>query len=800
MFVLTALVYPGVLVALYTGAGLLVDRVSGRLLPGSLLLTVGAAALIGVSQLTTYFAALAPGTPYVLAAVAVAGFALERARVRALTLRWRAWGWQACVPVLAYVIALAPVLFAGRATFSSYMALADSALHITGADFLMRHGQDYSHLDLGNSYGAIINGYYNHSYPSGADTLLGGSAFLLGVPVIWAFQPFNGFMLAIASGPAWLLARRMGLGGIWAALAALTATVPALVYGYELIGSIKELVALSMALTLGVLVVLHRRWLRGPPQRGIPFALVVAAGASALGAGFGAWGLAAAVVLLVVVIGEARSERRRVREAVRLALAGGVVMLLAAWPTWHDLSGSVRVTQTIAGTSNPGNLQMPLRDAQLFGSWLRESYKTPPSGIYSAITYALIAVTLASCALGALYLIRSRRFALVGWLALMLAVLAAVSQYATTWVDAKGLVITSPAVVLTAWAGIAALRSSRRRVAFRAAAPLLALALVGGVLASDAAQYHGSNLAPTARYEELASIDHRFAGRGPTLFTDFDEYALYELRDLDIGGPDFAYPPVGLGAVSPAHGDAVDLDSAPPAALLAYPLIVMRRDPAASPPPSAYRRLWQGTYYEVWGRRPGAPAAITHVALSGPLARQCVRIGQLAALAVADRAQLLAAPVPELIPISLAGASHPSNWGHERGGLVMSHPGRLEATFTTPRAGIWEVWLQGQIMPAVSVLIDGRRLASIGGQLDGNSLVPDTITPIPVGLSAGRHRISITRGGFTLAPGDGGAAVLDAAFLTPAGVGAREEVRAAPDASGRSLCGRRYYWLEIVRS
>ena len=66
--------------------------------------------------------------------------------------------------------------------------------------------------------------------------------------------------------------------------------------------------------------------------------------------------------------------------------------------------------------------------------------------------------------------------------------------------------------------------------------------LAGGALASDAMQYHSSNLAPTARYDELASLNARFAGKGPTLFTDFDEYALYELRDLDVGGPDFDYP------------------------------------------------------------------------------------------------------------------------------------------------------------------------------------------------------------------------------------------------------------------
>ena len=91
-----------------------------------------------------------------------------------------------------------------------------------GADFLIRHGQDYAHLDLRNSYGQFINAYYNTSYPSGADTLFGGSAFLLRLPLIWAFQPFNAFMLAIAAGPAWLLARQIGLDGALAALAALT--------------------------------------------------------------------------------------------------------------------------------------------------------------------------------------------------------------------------------------------------------------------------------------------------------------------------------------------------------------------------------------------------------------------------------------------------------------------------------------------------------------------------------------------------------------------------------------------------
>ncbi len=132
-----------------------------------------------------------------------------------------------------------------------------------GASFLIHHGQDYSHLDLRNSYGQYINSYYNASYPSGADTLFGGSALLSGVPLIWAFQPFNAFMLATAAGPAWVLARQIGLRGALAALAALSITLPALVYGYELIASVKEITALAMILTLGALVTAHSRWLGG---------------------------------------------------------------------------------------------------------------------------------------------------------------------------------------------------------------------------------------------------------------------------------------------------------------------------------------------------------------------------------------------------------------------------------------------------------------------------------------------------------------------------------------------------------
>ena len=60
------------------------------------------------------------------------------------------------------------MLAAGRTTFSSYMGLADSAVHMLGADYLLRHGQEYAQLDLRNSYGLFMHSYYGTGYPSGA--------------------------------------------------------------------------------------------------------------------------------------------------------------------------------------------------------------------------------------------------------------------------------------------------------------------------------------------------------------------------------------------------------------------------------------------------------------------------------------------------------------------------------------------------------------------------------------------------------------------------------------------------------
>src|SRR6185437_6639659 len=433
-------------------------------------------------------------------------------------------------------------------------------------------------------------------------------------------------------------------------------------------------------------------------------------------------------------------------------------------------------------------LHSPLRPAQLLGVWLEGSYKIVPSGLTLTLTSALVGLVLLAVLWGWGSAVRARRYELALWFALTLLLWLLVRAFATTWADAKASMLTSPVVILMAWAGVAALWTSRAS-AVRVLAPLLAFVLVGGVLASDALQYNASNLAPTARYDELTSVDARFAGRGPTLFTDFDEYALYELRGMDVGGPNFVYPPPALAAAAGGHGHPVQLDRIAPAKLAEYPLIVMRRDPTAVRPPAAYRLLWQGVYYQVWGRRPKARMALAHIAVSAPptavlatfpsrgprsvsrpgparstrapgwtlvsgfgsarlasARTRCLQVVEhLAARARGGHLVGAQAPLLIAVPIPHSRLYRPPGWAGTGRRILMRRPGTLRLDFRLPHTGLWQLWLQGDVMRPLQIAIGGRPLGTLGAQLGGNSLVANTLSPLSARLSAGTHTLTITR-------------------------------------------------------
>ncbi|MHB2001095.1 MAG: hypothetical protein ACYCSI_13090, partial [Solirubrobacteraceae bacterium] len=303
--------------------------------------------------------------------------------------------------------------------------------------------------------------------------------------------------------------------------------------------------------------------------------------------------------------------------------------------------------------------------------------------------------------------------------------------------------------------------------------------------------------APTARYEQLAALGSRFAGQGPTLFTDFDEYSLYVLRALQVSGPDFLYVPRSLNAAAHGHGGAVDLEHARPSALRGYRLIVTRRDPVTGRPPAAYQLVWHDSYYDVWRRRPGARTADLAVSLSSHTVR-CGVVARIAALAQRRGAELVADPRPQLQRLPLSRARLPHEWSIDGPELLMPSPGRLTLRFHVHRSGHYDLWLRGEAMPTLRLQIDGRRIGSIADAVTGAGASPNTMLPIAVRLGAGEHILTIARAGFELAPGNGGEAYLEGVFLTPTGSGGSQRLLTVPASRWHELCGRRLNWIEAV--
>jgi len=794
MYVLVLIIYPLVLTVLALGAGLLIDRALGNALPASLLIVIGLAVLVCVSALSTYYPPLAPKTPYVLLAVGAIGWAVSLPRVR--TLRECNY-WPLVIFVLVLVAALAPELALGRVSFSSYIVLDDSAVHMQGAYYLLHYGQSYSHLDLSTSYGMYVNSYYGSGYPSGADTLFGGTALLLKLPLIWSFQPFCAVLLASASAPAFVLARHLGLKGLLAALAATTACLSALVFAYELIASVKELAALPMILGLGALLVTYPEWRTRRAVDAVPFALLMSAGVAALGLAFGAWALGAAILAAGLVASE--SDQRLLR-LLTFGACGCALTTVAAWPTWRQATAALRVTTSITTIKNPGNLTQPLKPLQLFGVWLSGSYKTPPVGEFKTITYILIALAAFLAILGALYLLRASTRIMALWLLLSMAVLVAISIYGTTWANAKLLMLTAPLVMLLVWSGISALWRLCYGTVWLLIVCLGLSILSAGVFVSDLWQYHDSNMAPLARYQELADINTRFAGQGPTLVTDFDEYSIYVLRNLNVSGPDFSAHPAALDSLSVHHGSPVYLNKATPAQLRPYKLILTRRDPSLVRPPSNYSLVFQDSYYDVWRRNPKAPTA--SLSLSPPIGSAqiaCSRIEAAGRLAVHKHAMLLVIPAARVQPIPIKTSSYPRSWLYVPGRLTMVGSGSLRAHFTLSRTGKYALWLRGKIMRAVDVFVDSHLVAVESDQLSGNN--HNTMPPITLRLSAGRHRLTLTRTGLNvLAVGNSGSAVLNDMFVTPYANDGMLPLRYLRPQQAKTLCGQSLEWLEVIRS
>jgi len=789
------LLLPALLVLLSLGWGLLVERLSGARLPGVLLVPVGLAAIMVVARLGLTWDATAELATPVVALAALAGLALGRARLVPREVD----RWAVAAALVVFGVFAAPVVLSGSATFAGYTLLGDTSIHFVLIDRIATHGTDLGTLPP-SSYRAALEGYFGSGYPLGGHAALGAVRPLAFIDVAWAFQPFLAFVAAaLALSIAGLLRGHVRSGWRVGAVAAVAAQ-PAIVYGYALQGSIKEVVTLWLVPLLAALV---GGLAGGPdpplrPRQLLPLAVATAASVAAIGVAVAAWLGPMLLVALWLVI------RRGPRAPARIAVLAGsfaAAALVLSLPTLLDLGDYLEVTKAVVTTQEEfGNLLGPVPALQLYGIWLDGDYRLTPLASPGLdlleLTYALVGLAALASLFGLLWLARRRAVGPLLFLGSSLLALWYVTRTGSPWADGKALAITAPAVLLVAALGPVALESFGARLE----AALLALVLAGAVLVSNAFVYHDSSLAPRERLQELSTVNELAAGRGPLLYTEFEEFGKHFLRDTQPVG---ATEGITVPSLSPELPDG---GGRPPFAtnaaaqdlaldhLARFNLLLKRREPGGARPPAAWEREWEGRYYELW-RRENRPGVQAHAATAQP---GCAPVRELAheARSIAG-AELVAAPTPatfELLPSEL---TLPAGWGVNAGNppLVQTvGPGSVTGTLSVARTGVYAVWLYGSFAREISVTIDGRPVGAVSDEL---AMPSGWIELERVRLDAGRKEVAIVRGGGSLEPGNGdGRRTIGPLVLSPAEPS--ETLVSTPPGRWRELCGRRLAWVELV--
>ena len=653
-----------------------------------------------------------------LAVIAAGGLFASRHELRNRI----AVGWAGAAGLGIYLLYMAPVLAAGGWTWTGYNFVNDTAVQFVLADYLAHHGATMPGSPAQSTGLEHVRNSFATAYPLGMHALLASLDALVPAPLPAIFQPTIAASASLAGMALAALARRASLASPVAALVAFAAMAANLPYNYGLQGNAKEI---AMITALAASAALARETLTSRA----PLACVACLGVC-LGASISLFSAAAvpfAGAMAVALLAASLVQQRSVLRARMIPVAtvvGVAVVAVAALPTLLRIVHFGEVVQATYGgepgitKADPlGQLLRPLQLAQVGGEWLWGDYRQSPAGIHGTLTTILVVGVTALVATGAVTLLRRRETGPLIALFASAVTVAVLEPRVTPYATAKMLALLSPAVVLVAGFGAAALARLRRplgAVAYPAAAVLLA-----GILVSDSYSYRSTRLAPVDRLEALADASKHVPAARLYLVDDFEEFAKYFARGRQNVATESVTPrPVVeklLATWIPRHAD---VDQMPARYVSSFGWIVQRNGPDASRPGAAFERVYANRWYSVWQHK-GGPRVVAHLPFQSLDSRgekaACGRVREFAARARAGDL-VVAGAVPLVVMLPMRDAAR-GVWGPSGRAPDTVAPGRAGTVTRELRfpSGRYRVWVRGSLGRAVQLSVDGRRVGSARG-------------------------------------------------------------------------------------
>ncbi len=816
LFLVSYLAAPLVLLAASAGAGLLVRRLARGAVAPVLVLPAGFVTLLAVGTFLTGFSwSFTAHLNWVaIVLLGVGGLAWCRHDIRPLLGERAAWLWPGVAALGAFLAVLAPAFLTGQATWTGYARIVDLALQFEWATWLTTHGRELP-FPRPSSYLVVMSKTAVTGYPGAGNAVLGSIGQLLGVSASWTYQPlmaFSGGMLSL--GIYGLLARIVPSRGL-RALAAFVAAQPSTLYGYALVGGIKELTTATALVFCAAIVTSLRP--REDGVRGIlPLAIGVAALMGTFSITIGPW---LAVLLILAVLATVLVRRTGTWVpgidwlALRSWIGAGVLAIALAAPMiyWATQLAKVAVAAQGPGATaliDLGNLAAPVPARAALGVWISGDYRVPSLGDTNATLLGGVVVgILALVGLAWAAHKRDRGLLFVG-IASAVALLY-FTQRTGPWIQLKAICVVGPVALALAFAGVAAIRGVGRFGQLpKAASWMAAGVLTAVVLAGNAMAFHDISLAPTDRMRDLERVGDKFAGQGPMLYPAHEEYAEYFLRKAD--GSAYVNPASeGSGFVgfrpdvlakAPQPSFAFDLDTMDVQGIERYPLVTQRRGPFWSRPPVNYKLVDRSPFTEVWKRQERV-TVLQHVPVPGTgpagVKAECQALVRKARVG-GPRVQVSWAETGRTAIAHLGTGTTVPTWRKSKTDYIQMYgPGFLETTIDVPEAGTYRVWVQGPNQRPVKVTIDGRPAGTLGRTWS----YPQGWTQIStIDVPAGRHTVRLDRRGGRPLPGDGvGGQPVGPLVLERTGT-QRGVVHTAPASQAAEVCrnAENYDWVELT--
>jgi hypothetical protein len=788
---------PLLVVATATGVGLALGRIAGRRLG---VLTLPCGFLLGIVVMGFVLQANLPAWPAValVGVLAVAGVALElRGRRRRPGRPSADAAWVAAAGLGAYLVGLAPVVGSGRSGIPGYVLNNDPSVHLTLIELLRETGAKV--VDQNASSFEFVSVTFATGYPLGSHAWGVFATVVTGLDPFHSWAPTMALALAMMAPLAFWVLRTLGAPTWLAAVGAGVVPIGYLPYSYLAQGGLKEILSALAVMATATLVAFAAREDRLSGRSLLPAAVAASATIYVFGLGAIVWLGPLALVALVALFRLLRSP------ASRLGLVTGIaIALLMSLPALLDgFAFASNNDNALTVPQQVGNLVGPVHKLEMLNVWLAADYRFQrPENVTLTVLGAGLALVLAL--LGLVYSVRRRWWPVPIFLVAAVAGFLLIESRYAIYFQAKAYVVAGPAAALASAAGVVALWRHGGRV--RTAGVLAGAAFALGVLASVAYVYAGAWITPKERFQELAQINERFAGQGPMLVNEREGYAKYLLRDV---APWESWgewqPDRGLrgGPVPVPAPHTPDFDDYTDAHFERFDLLLDRRKPGGSLPPTGFRPIHRTEHYVVWRRSPGTklhprlPIGYDQVSGTGPL--DCKEPFSAEFLRSARRSGR---------PVRVAGTRSPAIalpavWGggarfapyHAPRGFAARLSGHGFAGPKRVPPGRYEVFAQGSFGPGLRVFdrtdFVGETFGDLGlfdgwqpiGTVDIDSREPFGLVLVPLDRPAylsGSRRPDLT-GPLALRP-----------------VAPDRWVKTVPAEAIPRLCGRQLDWIELA--